>query len=201
MKKHLKGFVAGILTVVLLSATIVYAVPAVREIHFGINVVLNGQEVQFDEDSMPFIMDGRTFLPLGAMARLLGLPVEFDPETTTVYVGYKEPSELLIGTWAEMEPWGWDAWEWRAQFLEDGRIRGVEVNLATGEEVETDEYYEWRVEGNRLWIIEYGASEEDSYVEEFYFTIFRDIFGDGEMLHLYAIVDGEIDDQIVLIRR
>jgi len=197
MKKRLQGFVAGILVTVMLSATVVFAAPAVREIYFGINVVLNGQEVQFDEDSTPFIMEGRTFLPLGAMARLLGLPVEFDPETTTVYVGYKEPSELLIGTWAEIESWGWSAWEWRVQFLEGGKIRAVEVNINTGE-MQDEEYFEWEVEGNRLRVFDI----DDPDGEEFYFSIFRDVFGNGEILHLYVIgSNGEIEEQAVLIRR
>jgi len=32
-------------------------------------------------------MGGRTFLPLRAMAELLGLPIDFDPGTNTAYVG------------------------------------------------------------------------------------------------------------------
>jgi len=187
------------LVTVMLSTTVVFAAPAIREIHFGINVVLNGQEVQFDEDSMPFIMDGRTFLPLGAIARLLGLPVEFDPETTTAYVGYREPSELLIGTWAdENQSLGWteNYWEAQIQFLDEGIGRIIQVNIITGEEEEADEYFEWRAEGNRLWITEYGAS-----VEEIYFSVFRDLFGDAKMLYLYIMVDGEIEDGMAFIRR
>ena len=195
MKKRLQGFVAGFLVAVILSATVVFAAPIVRELHFAINVVLNGQEIQFDEDSTPFIMEGRTFLPLGAMARLLGLPVEFDPETTTVYVGYKEPSELLLGTWA----WA-DAfvrvldWEPQFQFLDDGVIRSVEVNTDTGEE-RNEEYFGWRMEGRNLLIT--GLLGEDM---EANFTIFRDIFGNDEIMRLsLPMFFDEIE--IMLIRR
>jgi len=58
-----------------------------REITYGVNVMLNGEIVQFDYDSRPFVMNGRTFLPLGTFAELLGLPVDFDPATNTAIVG------------------------------------------------------------------------------------------------------------------
>jgi len=81
--------VVGVLiTVLLLSATMVYANNRVtREITYGINVMLNGEMVQFDEDARPFVMDGRTFLPLRTIADMVGLPVDFDPSTNTAILG------------------------------------------------------------------------------------------------------------------
>jgi len=96
MKQRMQGMVMGVLlTVLLLSATMVYANNRVtREITYGINVMLNGEMVQFDYDSRPFVMDGRTFLPLRTMAELVELPVDFDPGTNTAIVGRR----YAIGT-------------------------------------------------------------------------------------------------------
>jgi len=98
MKQRLQGMVAGVLiTVLLLSATMVHANNRVtREITYGVNVMLNGEMVQFDYDSRPFVMDGRTFLPLRTIADLVGLPVDFDPATNTAIVGTR-PGEAQIG--------------------------------------------------------------------------------------------------------
>ena len=89
MKQRMQGMVVGVLlTVLLLSATMVHANNRVtREITYGVNVMLNGEMVQFDYDSRPFVMEGRTFLPLRTIADLVGLPVDFDPATNTAIVG------------------------------------------------------------------------------------------------------------------
>ncbi|MCL2224488.1 MAG: stalk domain-containing protein [Defluviitaleaceae bacterium] len=55
--------------------------PASRE--NGIRIMMNGEILEFNADSQPFVTGGRTFLPLRALAELLGLTVEFDPETNT----------------------------------------------------------------------------------------------------------------------
>ncbi|MCL2621328.1 MAG: NPCBM/NEW2 domain-containing protein [Defluviitaleaceae bacterium] len=80
----LKGFVVGVVATLTLSATIVAANPVMREVLFGINVSFNGQIQQFEDDMRPFTMDGRTFLPVGAIANIVGLDVDFDPATNTV---------------------------------------------------------------------------------------------------------------------
>jgi len=90
IKRHLKGSVAGFLMCALLSTTMLAAAnteTVTRQITYGVNVVLNGERVQFNEDSRPFVMDGRTFLPLRALAELLDMPVDFDPVTNTAIVG------------------------------------------------------------------------------------------------------------------
>jgi len=58
-----------------------------REITYGVGVMLNGEIVHFDEESRPFVMDNRTFLPFRALAELTGLPVDFDPAINTVILG------------------------------------------------------------------------------------------------------------------
>jgi len=88
---QIKGFVAGILVTVLLSgALLVVAQTVTREITYGVGVMLNGEVVLFDHDSRPFVMDGRTFLPLRTLAELLDLPVNFDPATNMAIVGSRD---------------------------------------------------------------------------------------------------------------
>ena len=88
-KGSIKGFVAGVLVTAILSTTIVFASASgvMREIVFGINVVVNGVQAQFTEANRPFTMGGTTFLPLRAVSELLDMPVDFDPSTNTAFVG------------------------------------------------------------------------------------------------------------------
>jgi hypothetical protein len=75
--KEFKGFIIGIIFTLILSGTIVAASSSVREIVFGVSVNLEGIPIVFPEDSQPFIMDGRTFLPVRTVADLVGLHVSF----------------------------------------------------------------------------------------------------------------------------
>lgn len=90
-----KGFIAGVLLMAILSGTVVMASPQMREIFFGVSVNFNGAAVQFDEDSRPFITGGRTFLPVRAIADIAGLDVDFDAETNTVLLtGEGSPRQM-----------------------------------------------------------------------------------------------------------
>jgi len=79
-----KGFIAGVLAMLVLSSTVVMASSQMREIFFNVSVNFNGEAVQFNEDSQPFIMDGRTFLPVRAIADIAGLDVAFDYDNNIV---------------------------------------------------------------------------------------------------------------------
>jgi peptidoglycan/xylan/chitin deacetylase (PgdA/CDA1 family) len=48
------------------------------EIVYGVHVSFHGIFISFAEDSRPFIMDGRTYLPVRTIAELVGLNVEFE---------------------------------------------------------------------------------------------------------------------------
>ena len=74
---EIKGFIIGIIFITVLSGTVVMANPVIREIVFGVGVNFNGNMITFDEDSRPFIMDGRTYLPVRSIAELTGLNVDF----------------------------------------------------------------------------------------------------------------------------
>ncbi|MCL2422252.1 MAG: copper amine oxidase N-terminal domain-containing protein, partial [Defluviitaleaceae bacterium] len=91
MKKAIKAFIAGFLSCLLLSATIVWADTSgvMREVFYGVNVVVNGRTQSFDDDMQPFISNGRVFLPARAVAEVLNIPVDWDSTTATVYIGQK----------------------------------------------------------------------------------------------------------------
>jgi len=86
---QLKGFTTGFLLATMLTSAIALANSntVTREITFGVGVTLDGQQQNFDVDNQPFIMGGRTFLPVRAVADMVGLPVDFDPITNTVILG------------------------------------------------------------------------------------------------------------------
>ena len=87
LKERAKGFVMGALTMALLSSTIVFASGVMREVHYGVNVTVNGVRQNFATEDRPFIADGRTFLPVRAISEALGQPVTWDAATSTVYIG------------------------------------------------------------------------------------------------------------------
>jgi len=74
----------------------------VREIFFGVQVSVNGEVQNFDEDMTPFIMDGRTFLPVRGIADTLGVDVDFDEATNTVLLRNPHFMEELLVTFEPM---------------------------------------------------------------------------------------------------
>ena len=98
MKKtsmKLRYFVAGFLMATILSTGVMaFANPEMRQLVFGVTVVVNGETLELEGIDRPFIMEGRTFLPVAVIAEKLGIPVEWDGETSTVYVGN---NSILLG--------------------------------------------------------------------------------------------------------
>ncbi|SMP38732.1 stalk domain-containing protein [Anoxynatronum buryatiense] len=84
--KAVRFFIAGMLMMALLSSVVVMASPVVKEMISGVRVEVDGNAVNFSADSEPFIIEGRTFLPLRALAETLGLAVDYRYETNTVLV-------------------------------------------------------------------------------------------------------------------
>ncbi|MCL2856014.1 MAG: NPCBM/NEW2 domain-containing protein [Defluviitaleaceae bacterium] len=80
----LKGFVLGMLVMATMSTIVVMASPVARELLFGVRVSFNGQIQDFAYDMRPFSIDGRTFLPVRAIADIVGLDVDFDPANNVV---------------------------------------------------------------------------------------------------------------------
>jgi len=88
-KERLKGIGIGLVMCAAIFAGVmmVSAQTLMRSITYGVRVNLHGQELHFSDDMRPFLMDGRTFLPVRAISEVLELPVDFDTATNTVYLG------------------------------------------------------------------------------------------------------------------
>jgi len=95
MKNGIKGYIAGILTCVILFGIVFASYGQVREIFFGVQVRVNGELQNFAEDMTPFITEERTFLPVRGIADALGLDVDFDEETNTVLLNNNIIDDLL----------------------------------------------------------------------------------------------------------
>ena len=114
MKTKLKAYTAGFLTCLMIISTVAWAATGgvMREVFYGVRVVVNGIEQNFAEDMQPFITGGRTFLPVRGIADALDLPVDWDEDTYTVYIG-RRPGQARIGAThlnvvAATIPWQFD---------------------------------------------------------------------------------------------
>jgi len=87
-KLEIKGFIAGVVLTLMLTASLVWAnTGTIREVFYGVNIVINGNQWNPPSDMVPFITEGRTFLPVRGIADVLGVPVDWHGPTGTVYVG------------------------------------------------------------------------------------------------------------------
>jgi hypothetical protein len=91
---QVKGFVAGILVMLMLSGITVFAAARTEAISIsfnGIRLVVNGEHVTPRDGAgnvvEPFIWNGTTYLPVRAVANALGQEVNWDGNTQTVYIG------------------------------------------------------------------------------------------------------------------
>jgi len=107
MKKHgkeIKGFILGVLFTLIFGVGLtVVASSEMREIIFGVPVSFDGERLEFPEDSQPIVMDGRTFLPVRAMANLFGMNVAFVDGVVALTTPLPPPwdwsAEIPRGAW------------------------------------------------------------------------------------------------------
>jgi len=200
-KNHLKSFIAGALVMLLITATITLAASGtglMREIHHGISVMLNGQPAEFPEDSLPFVMNDRTYLPLRAMADMLDLPVDFDPATNTAYVGYACISELIIGTWSEADIWGGSSWQMFIEFREGGTGIVYEIDRRSNSDCRHFiEEFTWHIDDDGMVL---DPVDTDTDAMEIRVAVFRDLFSNAEMMSITVIYRGEVDEVMILER-
>ena len=193
MKKismKLRYFAAGFLVAAILSTGIVtFASPEMRQLFFGVTVVFNGEALELDGIDRPFIIDGRTFLPAAVIAEMLGIPVQWDPETTTVYLGINSP---LLGRWEVIGMGGMT----EEEFLEDIYLHGpIEiVFLADGtlKIVEDDwtEILAWTSEDGVVALIyDFGWDVDIEYADYY-------IYGD-----YLTIISHDFPEEYLLLRR
>jgi len=95
MKQRIQGMILGMLVMALIfgAATIAAAATRTIEVTDGVGIVVNGVRQSFADDSMPFVSEGRTFLPVRGIADALGLDVYWDGETSTVFLS--TPAQTL----------------------------------------------------------------------------------------------------------
>ncbi|MDR2183152.1 MAG: copper amine oxidase N-terminal domain-containing protein [Clostridiales bacterium] len=103
-KERAKGFVIGFVAAMVLSSAVMVAAGTgagvMREIFYGVNIMINGATLELAEDMQPFIMDGRTFLPARIIEQITQMPVNWDGETQTVHIGRMPiDEEALLGRW------------------------------------------------------------------------------------------------------
>lgn len=99
MKQHkqtIKGFFSGFLTAALILALAVPAMAAIQEIKVsmgGINIYVDGQlKIPVNAQGArvdPMVYDGTTYLPVRAIANMLGKEVTWDGDTSSIYIGEK----------------------------------------------------------------------------------------------------------------
>ena len=99
-KERIKGFIIGIVlsTIFTIGATVAansQQTVSYERLTYGVQVNLNGQLLDFDEDMRPFIMGSRTFLSVRAISEALGIEVDFEPITNTVYLGNRFAGQRL----------------------------------------------------------------------------------------------------------
>ena len=102
LKKHLKGFILGVLSTVLVLSLIVPEMASkltkTAELFYNdIKVVVEGNRAELKDANgnvvEPFIIDGTTYLPVRAVANALEKTVSWDGKTSTVYIGACEEIE------------------------------------------------------------------------------------------------------------
>jgi len=126
MKNGIKGYIAGILTCVMLLTVVFASSGVMREVFFGVQVSVNGEVQSFDEDMTPFIVDGRTFLPVRAIAEALGVDVDFDEETNTVLL----MDEWYLFDFDDFDFPNFDIFEMLDDMIEElGETLGMEIDL------------------------------------------------------------------------
>ena len=109
-RERLKGLITGIVicSVLFTSVTAFANTTATRQVLYGVSVMLNGQPLQLAADSQPFIMEGRTFLPVRAIADAVGMPVYWDQATWTVWLGTRPVAQAQAvqpPPQRNVEPW------------------------------------------------------------------------------------------------
>ena len=98
MKDKLKGFIVGvIITTIALTGIAAFSearTQTLTALFDDIKVFLYGYELELtdanDNPVEPFIVDGTTYLPVRAISEALGLAVDWDGDTNSIYLDFLE---------------------------------------------------------------------------------------------------------------
>lgn len=107
--RPIRPFLAGMLTMMLIVSMIPAALALAGktiQVYTGINVYVNDQKIEpKDANGNPveaFVYNGTTYLPIRAIGNALGIPVAYDPATTSAYLG-KHASETPSAWLSQMD--------------------------------------------------------------------------------------------------
>ena len=84
MKKHLKGFIIGVVVIVILFSSVAMAASlekTIKVVFNSVNLEVNGKIVEVDN----ILYNGTTYVPLRAVAEMLGKEVGWNQATRTVH--------------------------------------------------------------------------------------------------------------------
>ena len=170
MTGKIKSFIAGFLVCAILTTAVVALTPpagVMREMFFNIYAVrVNDQRVEFDYDAQPFVMNGRTYLPIRAVAEILDLTVNWNEGSFgshSIDLIRNDDISQLLGIWMINDGGMMQHFGTTMYFRADGtgEIRNI-VNIFIEEppfEIHSDPF-EWSVENGQLtW-----GSEEIGFV-------------------------------------
>ena len=114
-KTKIRCFLAGLFAATLLISTLTLASGTLREVFYGVSVVVNGELQHFDDDSQPFISDGRTFLPYlpaRGIFETLGFNVSWNEAARQATLSNKDVVVITVG---------------RNTFTTNGTMRNLDV--------------------------------------------------------------------------
>ena len=96
MKNTLKGYLIGVLSTVLLIASVTYAASntkTIEALYNNIKIYVDGVKIDPKDANgntvEPFIYNGTTYLPVRAVGEAIGKTVTWDGTTQSVYLGEK----------------------------------------------------------------------------------------------------------------
>lgn len=97
LKEKIKGFIAGVCTTVLLAGAVTVFAANIDVFMGGIKIYWDGIEKTLTDVNgnkvEPMIYEGTTYVPLRAMASLMGKEVDWDQQNMAVIVGEKPVAE------------------------------------------------------------------------------------------------------------
>lgn len=97
-----KGVLTGVIATTALTTTVAYATVGSETIEAffrDIKIVMDGRTLNPADESgkvvEPFIVDGTTYLPVRAISNALGIKIDWDNDTNTIYLGEKSDKEVV----------------------------------------------------------------------------------------------------------
>jgi len=194
---RLRYFAAGFLAAIILSTGVaVFANSEMRELIFGVSVVVHGEALELDGINRPFIMDGRTFLPVAVIADALDIPVEWDGETSTVRIGNLSP---LLGQWEVISHSYYTDEDFQAHIAHFGRM-GVRFYHDGTLEMDWGNWHEphnWFAEDGVITLYDDAALFHNAHG---FSSIYRQMsysFSDGYLI----LVDMDFPEEYMTLRR